>query len=488
MPMSHNTLTSELKDIFKDIETHLDEHILTLRKLVQQPSVSAQSLGTRACAEMLAASLRDLGCTHVELVDTSGEPLVYAELDSGAPHTLLIYHMYDVQPAEEAGWSVEPFAGAVIQHEQFGRCLVARGAKNSKGPLQAFLNAVESIIRVRQALPVNLVFVIEGEEELGSPHLDEFAIRYESRLRKADAVLFPYAMQECDGRAILWPGTKGLVYLEIECSGQRWTRGPRKFSLHSSYKAIIDSPAWRLVHALSSLTSEDGNTVQIDGFYDAVRAPTAAEEHLVTSLVGRFREEAFRQLWHVDHFVHDLHGLELLRRYFFSPTLNIDGLDAGYTGPGSKTVLPHRAVAKLDVRLVPDQEPNTILELLARHFRTLGYDDLEIRKLASNPWAQTDADAPIVQSVAQAIRHLGMDPEIWPRNVGFFPAYVFNRAPLHLPFCVGGLGHGGRAHGPDEYFVLDGNARIRGLAGCEQSFAAMLFAYRDLMTEDAGRH
>lgn len=259
-------------------------------------SVSAHDFGTRSCAEMLAGYLRDLGCGTVELMETGGQPIVYGEMNSGAPWTLLIYHMYDVQPAEEANWSVDPFGGAVVRHEEFGRCLVARGAKNSKGPLRAFLNAVESIIRVRRSLPVNLIFAIEGEEELGSPHLGEFAARYEKSLKKANAVLFPYAMQEYDGRAILWPGTKGLLCLEIESSGERWARGPRRFSIHSSYKAIVDSPAWRLVQALSTLTSDDGNTVLVDGFPDGVRAPTATEERLLAALAGRFSEEALRQL------------------------------------------------------------------------------------------------------------------------------------------------------------------------------------------------
>ncbi|HEU0116164.1 MAG TPA: M20/M25/M40 family metallo-hydrolase, partial [Thermomicrobiales bacterium] len=417
-------------------------------------------------------------CEPTAIVETAGHPVVYGERWVGAPKTLLIYLMYDTQPIDdEAAWSVPPLDGRIVEIEPFGRCLAARGAKNSKGPLRAFLNAVEAVQEVTGGLPVNLIFVAEGEEELGSRNLPRFVERYGERLAQADAALHPYALQEPDGRVLIWPGTKGLLYVEIEASGERWGRGPRAYDIHASQKAIVDSPVWRLVAALATLVAADGNSVAIDGFYDAVRPPTAAEEAAVETLAETFGLEPFKQLWHVDAFLDDETTIGLLRRYFFTPTLNIDGIWGGYTGPGSKTVLPHRVTAKVDARLVPNQEKADILAKLRRHLDVRGYADLDVRLMGGGEWSQTPPDAPIVRAAVAGLRELGVEPEVWPRNVGFFPAYLVPRPPVGLPFCVAGLGHGGRAHSPDEYFVLDGNATVAGLAGCEKSYAAILFAY-----------
>jgi acetylornithine deacetylase/succinyl-diaminopimelate desuccinylase-like protein len=465
------------REIFDRIDERLEEDILRLQAFVRQPSISADNHGIRHCAELLRGYLAALGCDPAELVETEGHPVVYGERWVGAPRTLLIYLMYDTQPVFGETWSVPPLEGRIVEQEPFGRCLVARGAKNSKGPLRAFLNTVEAIQEVTGSLPVNLIFVAEGEEELGSRNLPRFVERYASRLGKADAALHPYALQEPDGRVLIWPGTKGLLYVEIEASGERWGRGPRVYDIHASQKAIVDSPAWRLIAALATLVAADGNSVTIDGFYDTVRPPTAAEEAAVESLAQTFDLEPFKQLWNVNTFLDEEMTIGLLRRYFFTPTLNIDGIWGGYIGPGSKTVLPHRATAKLDARLVPDQEKDDILAKLRRHLDDRGFDDLDIRLMGGGEWSQTSPDARIVRAAVSGLRELGVEPEVWPRNVGFFPAYLFNRRPLELPFCVAGLGHGGRAHSPDEYFALDGNSTVAGLAGCEKSYAAILFAY-----------
>jgi acetylornithine deacetylase/succinyl-diaminopimelate desuccinylase-like protein len=465
------------REVFARIDERLEADILRLQTFVQQPSISAEGFGIRECAELLRGYLAALGCDPAEVVETGGHPVVYGERWVGAPKTLLIYLMYDTQPVSGENWSVPPLAGRIVQRPDFGRCLIARGAKNSKGPLRAFLNAVEAIEEVTGSLPVNLLFVAEGEEELGSPHLPRFVESYADRLVRADAMLHPYALQEPDGRVLIWPGTKGLLYVEVEASGERWGRGPRAYDIHASQKAIVDNPAWRLVTALATLVAGDGNSVTVEGFHDNVRPPTAAEEAAVNALAKTFRIEPFKQLWQVDTFLDEETTLGLLRRYFFSPTLNLDGVWGGYTGPGSKTVLPHRATAKLDARLVPDQGKEEILGKLRRHLDDRGYADLDLRLMGGGEWAQTSPDAPIVQAAVAGLRELGVEPEVWPRNVGFFPAYLFNRPPLDLPFCAAGLGHGGRAHSPDEYFVLDGNDRVVGLAGCEKSYAAILFQF-----------
>ena len=465
------------REVFARIDERLEADILRLQTFVRQPSISVENHGIRECAELIRGYLESLGCDLAEVVETARHPVVYGERWVGAPKTLLIYLMYDTQPVRGENWSVPPLEGRIVQHPDFGRCLVARGAKNSKGPLRAFLNAVEAIQEVTGTLPVNLLFVAEGEEELGSPNLPGFVESYADRLSRADAALHPYALQEPDGRVLIWPGTKGLLYVEIEASGERWGRGPRAYDIHASQKAIVDNPVWRLLAALSTLVAADGNSVMVDGFYDNVRPPTAAEEAAVETLAETFQLEPFKQLWQVDTFLEEETTVDLLSRYFFTPTLNLDGIWGGYTGPGSKTVLPHRATAKLDARLVPNQGKDEILTKLRRHLDARGYADLDVRLMGGGEWSQTPPDAPIVQAAVAGLRDLEVEPEVWPRNVGFFPAYLFNRAPLDLPFCAAGLGHGGRAHSPDEYFVLDGNDRVAGLAGCEKSYAAILFQF-----------
>ncbi|MCC2629729.1 MAG: hypothetical protein K0S14_3379 [Thermomicrobiales bacterium] len=338
--------------VFARIDERLEADILRLQTFVRQPSISAEGFGIRECAELLRGYLAAIGCDPAEVVETQGHPVVYGERWVSAPRTLLIYLMYDTQPVSGENWSVPPLEGKIVQQPPFGRCLVARGAKNSKGPLRAFLNAVEAIQEVTGTLPVNLLFVAEGEEELGSPNLPWFVDHYGGRLATADAALHPYALQEPDGRVLIWPGTKGLLYVEIEASGERWGRGPRAYDIHASQKSIVDSPAWRLIAALSTLVAVDGNSVAVDGFYDNVRPPTAAEESAVQTLAETFGLEPFKQLWQVDAFLDEETTVGLLRRYFFTPTLNLDGIWGGYTGPGSKTVLPHQATAKLDARLV----------------------------------------------------------------------------------------------------------------------------------------
>lgn len=463
--------------VFAHIDANLAGHVANLQALVRQPSISQENLGVQECAGMLKDILVALGCTDTAIVQTDGHPVVYGELWSGAPRTLIIYLMYDVQPVTGERWSVPPFDGAVVELPPFGKVLMARGAKNSKGPMRAFLNAADSIRAVHGSLPVNLLFVIEGEEEQGSAHLHQFVDAYRQKLGRADAVLFPYALQETDGRAVIWPGTKGLLYVELSCSGERWGRGPTQYDIHASQKAIVDSPAWRLVHALATLTSEDGNTVLVDGFYDSVREPSSSERTTIERLTETFTLASFRDLWKVDVFREHTDLRDLLAKYFFTPTLNIDGIWGGYTGPGSKTVLPHKVTAKLDSRLAPNQSTSEILGKLRAHLDRRGYQDIEIRVLGKGEWSQTPPDADIVKAIVAGLRQHGVEPEVWPRNVGFFPAYLFTRPPLNLDFCIGGLGHGGRAHSPDEYLAIDGNDRVAGLAGMEKSFVSILHQY-----------
>lgn len=213
---------------------------------------------------------KGLGCKDARLVETSGNPVVYGFYDADAEKTVIIYMMHDTQPVDEPGWIVPPLERHVVETKPFGKCLVARGAINTKGELGAFLNACESIKAVGEEIPLNLIFVAEGEEELGSRHLPEFINKYMDKLKEADAVFFPTADQDEKGKVQMTLGVKGIVYFELELNGKSWGYGPTEFDIHRSNKAWVDSPALRMIQALSTLTTKDGNKALVKGLYENV--------------------------------------------------------------------------------------------------------------------------------------------------------------------------------------------------------------------------
>lgn len=483
----------DLARIFRYLEDHYDRHVQNLQEFCRQPSISAEDYGVEECARLLADYYRRLGCQEVEIVPTEGHPCVWAYLDAGAPKTIVNYCMYDVQPVVGERWSSPPFDARIWNAAEaddpevgpqlredlktFKRVLVARGAVNSKGPYRAWLNALEAIISVEKKPPVNIMFTAEGEEELMSPHFPQFIDKVRDRLRHAQAVLNPGASQNREGKVGMTLGFKGIVYFELEASGWAWGRGPKAYDVHSSMKAAVDSPAWRLIQALATMVSPDGNTITIDGFYDNIAPPSAEDLELVDALVGRWDETTWKQAFQVDRFIDDATGRELLLKYLFSTTLNIDGIWGGYTGPGTKTVLPHKVTCKMDVRLVPNQHSSEILPKIRAHLDKHGYSDIAIRQLSGYEWVKRSVRADVVQAVLRVYRRHGIEPLIFPHSGASMPMYLYARDPLNLPGSGGGLGHGGRAHSPDEYFVIEGNDRVAGLLECERSHVEILYAY-----------
>ena len=458
------------------IDAHLPQHLENLQRWVRQPSVSAQNRGIAEMAAMLRDDLRALGFQEAELVPTGGHPGVWGYHDAGAPRTLVVYMMYDVQP-EETGWSVPAYEGRLVEN-QHGRVLMARGATNQKGPERAFLNALEAIVAADGKLPVNLIVAAEGEEELGSPHYPEIIAKYEARLKAADGVLFPMTSQDASGEVSLPLGVKGIAMMELEARGGA-AGGPTRAEIHSSLKAIVDAPALRLVQALATLTTPDGNRLAVPGYYDAIRQPTLEEQRLVNGMMRDWaaREPVLRRSLGVERFRDGLAGRDLLAQWLFSTTLNINGLWSGYTGPGNKTILPHVATARLDTRLVPDQKPEQAVELIRRHLDARGFPDVKVRLLSGYPPAQTSVDAPLVKAVIGVFNKHGFTPSVPPRLAGSAPYYVFTDR-LKLPLVPAGLGHGGGAHAPDEYLVVEPRegSRVAGLAAMEKFYVDVLYA------------
>jgi len=463
------------KKVFNFVDRHYEEHLKKLQEFVRQPSISAENRGIRECAQLVKKYFADLGCKDARLVETSGHPVVYGTYDAGADKTIIIYFMYDTQPVDDPGWAVPPLEGKIVDIQPFGKCLVARGAINTKGELRAFLNACESIQAVGEEIPVNLKFVAEGEEELGSRHLPEFVKKYLRELKKADAVFFPSADQDQNGKVLMELGVKGIVYFELELDGKSWGCGPTQFDIHGSNKAWVDSPTWRMIQALSAMTTQDGNKVLIDNFYQNVAPPSKEDMELLDRLQKTFDEKSLKDLMEVEKFIGNVHGKQALFKYLYSPTLNIDGIWSGYTGPGTKTVLPHKITAKVDVRLVPNMTVEEVLPKIRRHLDKHGFREIRIVELEEGyGWAKTSIKNWAAQAVVKTYREFGSEPEIWPHTAGSAPFCMFNRPPLNLPFVIGGLGHGARAHAPNEYIVVEEGGPTGGLRTLEKSYAVIL--------------
>jgi len=460
--------------IYQHIDANLDAHLAHIQRWLRQPSISAQNVGISEMATMLRDDLKALGFQEAEVVPTAGHPGVWGYYDAGAARTLLIYMMYDVQPVEE-NWRVPPFAAELVDTEH-GRVLMARGATNQKGPERAFLNALSSIIAVDGKLPVNLMVLAEGEEELGSPNYPELVDRFEARLRRADGVFFPFNSQAPNGDIAMSLGVKGILYVEMEAQGSA-RGGPMLSEIHGSYKAIVDAPAWRLTQALASLTSPDGNTIVVPGYYDGIRPPTIEEQQLINALVARGGALGSSPAMGIARYIDGLSGRELLVRQYYHPSLNINGMWSGYTGEGTKTILPHIATAKVDSRLPIGIDPDSALAKIRRHLDAGGFDDITIRKMSGYPAAQTSVAAPLVQSTLAVFKKYGVTPTIAPRLAGSAPFYQFTER-LGLPLVFTGMGHGSGAHGPNEYMVIEPRAgsKVAGLAALEKSYVDLLFA------------
>jgi acetylornithine deacetylase/succinyl-diaminopimelate desuccinylase-like protein len=460
--------------VFAHIDKNLTQHIAKVQELIRQPSISPENKGVRECANLVLNYLTSLGA-EASLEETSGNPVVYGNYDAGADKTIVVYMMYDTMPVDEPGWRVDPLAGTITDVPPFGRCLVARGAVNTKGELRGFLNACESIKATRQKLPVNLLFVVEGEEELGSRHLPEFISKHEKELQMAKAVFFPFCSQDRTGKVVMYLGVKGIVYFELELDGATWGKGPREFGIHGSNKAWVDSPVWRMIQALATMTGPDGNKVTIQDFYRHAQVPNKEDRELLPKLEKTFNDAAVREEMKVDRFIGDTHGIEALKKYLFEPTLNINGIVSGYTGPETKTLLPHKITVKMDVRLVPNMRKDDVMPMIRNHLDAYGFKEIQIRLLESGYGAsRTSYQSPPAQAVIKSYKEMGKDPELWPTIAGSAPFALFNRKPINLPVVIGGLGHGALQHSPNEYIVIDENGPTGGLASMEKSYVTIL--------------
>ena len=473
-------LSGDLAPIRAEIERRHDESIQRLQHWVRNPSIAAEDRGMDEGCDLMMRMAREAGFQKATRIDTDGHPGVFATLDAGAARTFGLYFMYDVKQADPAEWSSPPWDAAIVDKPGFGRVLMGRGAVNQKGPEAAFIAALHAIRGAGKKLPVNLVLVAEGEEEIGSPHVRQLVNHpgVAAALQRSVGVVMPSASQDPDGKVSVLLGAKGVIEVELVSSGEKWGRGPGK-DVHSSNRARLDSPAFHLVQALATLVDADGDPA-IEGFGREARAPTPEQKKLLDVASQRLSESTAKSLLAAKRWAHDRSWRDSLEQFLFAPTVNIEGLIAGYTGPGGKTIQPHRAVAKLDLRLVPDMTYDRALEQLKAHLLARGFGDIEVKASGGYDPTDTALDAPLIQAQLAVLERAGIEAAVMPRIAGSYPGYAFTGDPLRLAAGHFGLGHGSGAHAPDEYFVIEpSNPMVSDWDGAVASHAAYLFALAD---------
>lgn len=421
------------------VEDNAERFIEELKEFCRQPSISTQNVGLEEMAELVRARLERLGAEVRLMPVDGGPPVVFAELGQGE-RTLLIYDHYDVQPPDPLEeWESPPFEPTIREAKFY-----ARGAADNKGNLMARIQAIEAYRAAFGELPLRIKFVVEGEEEVGSPHLTSFAAAHQAILA-ADGCLWESGGKDEAERFVLYLGLKGIAYLELRARGA-------KSDLHSSIATIVPNPAWRLVWALSTLKDEDDH-ITIDGFMDHVVEPSAADMDILEAIP--FEEEKVKERLGIPEFIRGLSGVAALKKHLYEPTCTICGFRSGYIEEGSKTVLPSTATVKLDFRLVRNLTPELVVELLRQHLDRRGFEDIEIAPGVGEHSARAPLDAPIVKAaVAAAEAVYGQRPVIYPTMGGSGPMYPLSEA-LGIPAVLAGIGYAGvNVHAPNENIRL----------------------------------
>ncbi|HTE53245.1 MAG TPA: M20/M25/M40 family metallo-hydrolase [Kofleriaceae bacterium] len=463
--------------VYTQITRQHAQNVRRLQRWIRQKSIAATSEGNEEGCALTMKMLREAGFQKVARIPTDGKPGIFATLDAGAARTVGVYFMYDVKQVDPKEWTSPPWEARLVVKPGLGKVVMGRGAVNQKGPEAAFLAALHAFKASGQKLPVNLVLVAEGEEEIGSTHFAQIVRRPEIQKALAPAVgiFMPSAGQDPDGEVTIALGAKGIIEAELVADGTRWGRGPGH-DVHSSNRARLDSPAIHLVQALNTLVSADGNDPAIEGFADAARPLTADERHMIDEGARRKDEKTEKKQLAVTHWVRNIGFRAALERLTASPTVNIEGLVAGYTGPGGKTVLPYRAVAKMDFRLVPNMTAAASLQAIKQHLKKRGFGDIEVNMTGGYDPNSTKLDTKLIQAQLAVYRRGGSSPIVWPRSAGSWPGYVFTSAPLKLAAGHFGLGHGSGAHAPDEYYVIESaNPKVMGFDGAAKSFVDYLY-------------
>jgi acetylornithine deacetylase/succinyl-diaminopimelate desuccinylase-like protein len=473
--------TPQREVVQKVVAERHDATVKALQQWIALPTIAAEKRNVKEGADYMRRLALDAGFQQAKIIPTAGVPGVFATLDSGAKTTLGIYFMYDVKQFDPAEWSSPPLEGRLVDRPGEGQVIVGRGAVNQKGPEMAFLAAVKAILASGRKLPVNLVLVAEGEEEVASTNFAQVVAAPEVRaaLAKSVGVFIPAAAQSKDGSANITLGAKGAVEFQLVVGGETSGKYP-KTDVHSSNHARVESPAWRLVKALNTLVADDGHTPAIDGWFENVRPLTARQKQLIAEGAKLNPEAQAKESLGITQWIGNEPYVNSLERFVSQPTVNIQGLVSGFSGPGGKTVLPGRAEAKLEFRLVPAMTKDEAVTKLRAHLAKRGFDDVRVTVSGGYGPNETDENATLIRAQKRLFDQLKIPYSITPRNAGSWPGVIFNGPPLNLPASQFGLGRGNGAHAPNEWFLIRSTTPgVNGLDEATMAFVDYLYVVAD---------
>jgi acetylornithine deacetylase/succinyl-diaminopimelate desuccinylase-like protein len=490
-------ITSEdLKKVYTYIDEHIDEHVENLQKWIRQPSISNSGEGIPESAEMVKGFFEQLGCQQARVYDVGltewaspGNPVVYAKCDEGAPRTLVIYWQYDTMPVTQPdAWKSPPFEARLVEQPPFKKVLIGRGATNSKGPEMSEWNALMSIKAVTGKLPVNLIFVAEGDEERMDIGLRKFVKDHPDLLQGGDA-MFHGGGQGASGSGGVSGSSEGCVYIELTTSGKAWGRGPVQSDIHGANKRAVDSPAWRHIKMLASLVSDDGNTPLVKGFTDGMQPLNEDEVTLLKRSAEKVNMQTAAENIGVARFISD-DPFTMLRMARAGVSFNLDGIWGGnmYAG-GAGAILPNKITSKHNMRYVPNMHGPDMVKRIREQLDRNGYKDVEMKVIGDVPWSKMSYDTDIAKSITQMFETFNIpysqpSPHESILTGGYWPSYLFGNgevgqkvAPVSMPIAGGAAGHGGNAHAANEYFVIEGAGKVYGMAGAEKSIATIIYNF-----------
>jgi acetylornithine deacetylase/succinyl-diaminopimelate desuccinylase-like protein len=457
-------LKQEVELLRSKVKETLHQSIDELKRFCEIQSISAHKKMIPEAVQFLEAYIASIGGS-IKILDEvkGGNPVLYANFNAGPngnPNkTLLFYNHYDVQPSEPLEeWDTPPFEVT----EKDGT-LFARGIADNKGDLMARLTAIRILQEQEDGLPCNIKFLLEGEEEIGSPNLPYYLERY-TDLFKADACIWEHADKDEKNRVNLMAGVKGMAYFELTCESA-------EIDLHSKVGPLVQNAAWRLAHALTSMKNVH-DEITVKGFYDGIIPPTDIEMEYVKKIP--FDEDSFKEMYGLKQpLLTNVSGQDPREALIFNPTITICGLESGYYGEGSKTVLPKKAMAKLDCRLVPGQDPEHILHCIESHFQNHGFSDINVKLLTSVKAYRSDLSHPFVSLMVRTAQEVyDCEVVLSPNNAGTGPMTDFGHN-LHLPIVSTGVGWAqSRLHAPNESIrITDYEEGIIHIAYIIQEFA-----------------